>query len=554
MSHPAVKRGSDKLNSGYFQSLEGWTSSWVSLEVGSAVTIEIEVTKLYDNGIIRSAAVLPAHKGGAIVQNGKALITFSGPQQLTVDVDRMMLETDTGNSDLIPANKHVVHSFTVFANPILASHVRPSPNDPDVRTVAPGETPPETFSESMLYFLPGVHNITSVPECCTTLDMATACICVTGDQYKHLPGYVDGFSLQSGKKYYIPSDAWLNGHIVNWGLNRDFWGIDGTTLFGYGTVSGERYRWKDIDQGTPRGCQLRGMTNTHITGPMWVDFPNHNLILVGTKHAANTLQHVKILGWRTNSDGVHLWGNWNEISDLFLRTQDDSMYIGDNNGVLNWKRITTWNDANGVPFLLANGDPGVQAVLTDSDVLFHRKQYYPWCGGVINARWSRTIQDVTFRDIRVHDPFQTCPLFAINPKEGPGQGSSINKVKVENMSAVSFPPFTKLPKWFCEQSLGPNPKLRFGLPNRFGCDMPYGPPNLITGGLVDPMINISSLIINNVTINGTSMYTLMTDPLYAGASVVKGYIAVGGLVVDGIPLGNGLPFKSPGAAHDMTVH
>ena len=171
-------------------------------------------------------------------------------------------------------------------------------------------------------------------------------------------------------------------------------------------------------------------------GRTWVDFPNHNLILVGINAKANTLQHVKIFGWRTNSDGVHLWGNWNEISDLFLRTQgislsverahpscrflgccrhgppcearhcydtvfgtllaDDSMYVGDNNGVVNWKRITAWNDANGVPFLLAaGGKPGAVAVLDDSDVLFHRKEYYAWCGGVINARWSATVQSVT---------------------------------------------------------------------------------------------------------------------------------------------------------------
>ena len=93
--------------------------------------------------------------------------------------------------------------------------------------MAPGETPPATFSESTLYFLPGVHNITSIPECCKTLDIEAACICVTTEKYKTLPGYVDGFPLQSGKKYYIPSDAWLNGHIDN-----DGWGLQGTTLFG----------------------------------------------------------------------------------------------------------------------------------------------------------------------------------------------------------------------------------------------------------------------------------------------------------------------------------
>ena len=103
------------------------------------------------------------------------------------------------------------------------------------------------------------------------------------------------------------------------------------------------------------------------------------------------------------------------------------------------------------------------------------------------------------------------------------------------MSAVSFPPFRKLDRWYCEQSLGPTPKFRFGLPDRFGCDMPYGPPNLITGGLVDPSINISSFIMNDVTINGTSMYTIMTDPRYAGILISEDSIARARHLVSRIP-------------------
>ena len=89
------------------------------------MTVEMELTKLYDNGAIHSAVVLPAYKGVATVQNGKGLITFSGPQQFTVDIDGALLETDTGNSAIVTANKHVVHSFTVLANPALPERARP---------------------------------------------------------------------------------------------------------------------------------------------------------------------------------------------------------------------------------------------------------------------------------------------------------------------------------------------------------------------------------------------------------------------------------------------
>ena len=103
------------------------------------------------------------------------------------------------------------------------------------------------------------------------------------------------------------------------------------------------------------------------------------------RSSPNTLRHVKIFGWRTNGDGVHLWGHWNNITDLFLRTQDDSMYVGDEASATIWRRLTTWNDANGVPFMLGslNGGP---TLVEDVDVIYHRKQIPFWCGAIFDRR------------------------------------------------------------------------------------------------------------------------------------------------------------------------
>ena len=111
--------------------------------------------------------------------------------------------------------------------------------------------------------------------------------------------------------------------------SNDGWGISGATVFGYGVLSGHLLRWKGSDRFV-RGVHLRGQADTHVVGPTLVDFPNHNLILVGTSDQPdkpNTVRHVKVFGWRTNSDGLHVWGHWNPITDLFLRTQDDSAYV-----------------------------------------------------------------------------------------------------------------------------------------------------------------------------------------------------------------------------------
>lgn len=318
-SYERVSSGS--LSTGYFASLESWTTSWVNLEVRDDVTVEMELTKLHGDGVIATAV---PHPGRAVVsvQGGKALITLVGTQQFMLDIDGALDAAPTGSSALHPSRKTVVHTFSVFANPLLTDAERPDPADPDVRVVAPGESPPADFQETTLYFAPGVHNLSLVPECCSTSDPSAACQCVNDNAGPSYPGYVAPFPVRSGKRLYLPADAWLDG----WLLSEASWGIDGANITGYGVLSGRRMRWKEGDHLSCRAIQLRGATNCHLVGPTLVDFPNHHLILVGDSSssglaAPNTLRHVKIFGWRTNGDGIHIWGHWNEVTDLFLRTQ-----------------------------------------------------------------------------------------------------------------------------------------------------------------------------------------------------------------------------------------
>jgi hypothetical protein len=313
-------------SNGYFPSLEGWTSSWISFEVAIGAVVELEITKEFDDHVIWSATVQPAERAVASIVGNRAIIRLTGAQQFTVDIDGALQEHNTGYATVGPYASHqrVVHTFTVYANPRLGVLERPSPYDPDVRTVTPGETPPTIFSESMLYFLPGVHNITNMPSCCVTTDFSASCPCVKHNN--SWPGYVARYELQSGKSYYIPSDAWLNGGITTAPS------ISGTRVFGYGHISGHLYRWK-LGYGNIGGLITNWINDTHIVGPMFVDFPNHNILGQGSvsridplcAHPAcivtkNTLRHIKTLGWRSNSDGVHVWGHWNENTDLFLRT------------------------------------------------------------------------------------------------------------------------------------------------------------------------------------------------------------------------------------------
>ena len=76
---------------------------------------------------------------------------------------------------------------------------------------------------------------------------------------------------------------------------------------------------------SPQGITWSGTKNSSLSGVTLLDFPNHHII-VGQSATYNELRNVKVMGWRANGDGLHVFANW-RVSDLFMRTQDDSLYI-----------------------------------------------------------------------------------------------------------------------------------------------------------------------------------------------------------------------------------
>jgi hypothetical protein len=167
-----VEKGSD----GYFDTLAGWTHTYVNFEAAGAV--EIEITRV--NGQpIRAAAVHPKRTASACsVKDGAVLVRLDKPGLVAVDVDGQMDGQDTGKGYKGPP----IHTISLFANPLLVG--KPKPHDPGVLTVKPGETPPSDGPWTTLYFLPGVH------------DVGLA------------------FPLHVNRHYYIPGDAMVYGTQV----------------------------------------------------------------------------------------------------------------------------------------------------------------------------------------------------------------------------------------------------------------------------------------------------------------------------------------------------
>ncbi len=370
----------EKKTDGYFDTLAGWTHTYVNFETAGAVEIEIARA----NGQpIRSAAVHPQRKASAcLVKDGKAFIRLDQPCLVAVDIDGQMDAQDTGKGYKGPP----LHTISLFANPLIVG--KPKPDDPGVLAVKPGEMPLSDGSWSTLYFLPGVH------------DVGLA------------------YPLHANRQYYIPGDAIVYGTLSNqkWGDGHHI------RIFGLGTLSGARLKHpKYIEPALSedghkryRPIELMGTTDTRVEGITIADSATHSLMLIHPYKAGhpNEVKWTKIFTWRANGDGINPFGN-TLIEDCFLRTQDDSLYV---NG-LGIRRTVLWNDANGSSFVLS-GLPQLtdrQLVVEDCDVIYSRAKWHHWSGGrVFNMRGEgkgAAGAGVIFRNINIEDPRPTLQQF-----------------------------------------------------------------------------------------------------------------------------------------------
>ena len=371
-----------KNSDAYFDTLAGWTHTYVNFETTEAV--EIEITRA--NGVpIQSATVHPKRQASACsVNDGKVLVRLAKPGLVAVDIDGQMDAQDTGKGYSGPP----LHTISLFANPPLLD--KPNPNDPGVLAVKPGEIPPPDGPWTTLYFLPGVH------------DVGLA------------------FPLHANRQYYIPGDTLVYGTFSNttWGAGHHI------RIFGHGTLSGARLKHPgyvepaipEKEHGRYRPIELVGTTDTRVEGITIADSATHSLMLIHPYKAGhpNSVQWTKIFTWRANGDGINPFGN-TLIEDCFLRTQDDSLYVSG----LGIRRTVLWNDANGSSFVLSALPQLTDRplVVEDCDVIYARAKWHHWSGGrVFNMRGEgggAAGAGVIFRNIHIEDPRPTLQQFFI---------------------------------------------------------------------------------------------------------------------------------------------
>jgi len=377
-----VCRTTGKKTDAYFDSLAGWTHTYVNIETAGAV--EIEIARV-DGRPIHAAAVHPKRKAAACsVLDGKALVRLDHPCLVAVDIDGQMDGQDTGKGYTGPP----IHAVSLFVNPPLAG--KPKPTDPGVLAVKPGEIPPSDGPWTTLYFLPGVHDIGLA------------------------------FPLRANRRYYIPGDAMVYGTLssTKWGDGHHI------RIFGHGTLSGARTKHPRYvepaiaaqEHARYRPIEVVGATDTRVEGITLVDAATHALMLIHPYQAGhpNEVRWTKILNWRANGDGINPFGN-TLVEDCFIRTQDDSLYV---NG-LGIRRTVLWNDANGSSFVLSSLPQLAdrQLVVEDCDVIYARANWHHWSGGrVFNMRGEGggpAGGGVIFRNIDIEDPRPTLQQFFI---------------------------------------------------------------------------------------------------------------------------------------------
>lgn len=470
------RNASGPAGCGYFAHLNGWSQSWLSFELlGDDGSVEVRVQR--SSSPISRAVVRPPSTSARVlgVDADGARILVSGAARFHVDVDGGLEETDTGPDYLGPP----MHTFAVFAEPPEPSP--PRRGDAGVVWVSAGERIPTAAelpaNTTTLAFGPGVHRLPSS----------------SSPQRRRSTGNSWAVYMlpPNGVRVHLALGCVLHGALATDAAAKRRGTPQGRVwVGGYGVLSGEEQRrgahvgarhlsrdsphagCDDDGRGgnlSPQGISIDGATHVHLSGVTLVDHPNHHLIASVAQHSCTgddgddgddgsedhdsdgrvrggvgMVHNVKVLGWRANGDGLHVFGPAWRVSDLFLRVQDDALYthttsappsppppqpsLGTPRGgggtataacshpPSEFERIATWNDANGAAFVVA----GSGSILRDSDVLYARASWAWWAGGrVFSQRRMGATTDVLLSDVRVLDPLPTLNAFQIDEGDEP---------------------------------------------------------------------------------------------------------------------------------------
>jgi hypothetical protein len=458
--------GSHTDYNGYFAHLTNWTHSWVSSQLAAADAPLLLRLRRIDGIAITSAHIHPSGSPTSVVNislDGTLVLAATASARVAIDVNGAMDDHDTGPKYGGP----LLHTFSWFVD--APSDSLPDVSSPSTLVVRPGDAFPPTLNASIdtVVFAPGVHRASApVTNNWTIIEQP------------------------SSTRFFLCAGAVVHASIHSQKTNN-------LTIDGFGVLSGEDMSRPPGVNNSPKGVEFDWVATAKLTTFTLVDFPNHHLILGnGDTVVPNDLNNVKVLGWHANGDGLHVFRNWT-VAALFMRTQDDSMYLAcGKDCTTTFSQITTWNDANGCAFIFSAGGGDVERVsLSDSDAIYSRASWAYWSGGRVFCHRGATtgvvMSGVEIKDIRCPDRFPTLNAFQFDMTGDAG------------LSDASFADVTFTNIYVANWS---TTKTTFE-----GKPLPFGIPNLLFAG-PGKFVNFSSVAFNNVTIAGELMSTSFLNP------------------------------------------
>ena len=306
-------------------------------------TVSVDITC---QATIRSARVLPSSlKIVPQIAGNRLTITMTEPKPLTIEV-----------------NGDWVHSLHVLANP-------------------PEENPPRPDDPNVVYFGPGAHDVTHMEVGSgKTVYVAGGAVVrgiIGADEASRVSGY-------SGLKTYGPTFI-LRGN--------------GITFRGRGIVDGSRSTTHSRNLLVVQGSDVR------IEGVILRDSSTWNLPIRQSDRV--TVENVKILGYRANSDGIDICNSRDvTVRGCFLRTLDDLVVVKTNGTQGEGRRIVVrdcvlWNEVAHALSIGAELRQNVDDVLfTNCDIIHDKGR--EWTLRIYHCDSAR-ISNVRFSDLRIEE-------------------------------------------------------------------------------------------------------------------------------------------------------
>jgi hypothetical protein len=358
-------------------------ASIASFDMNESITVSVDYPTA-----VETVKILPTSYGiKPEIEGTKITFNLDKPGHLTIEVNGDWHE-----------------SLHIFANPFEESV--PKPDDPNV-----------------VYFGPGVHDVTSVE----VGDNTT--VYIAGGAYLRCGMETKETEVELRGRKRNPPTFFLEGKNIT---------IRGRGIIDQSSIPSSKRRYTIFTQHS---------NNVTIEGVTIFD-PSHWTMPIQSSDNIH-VDNIKIIGWRGNSDGVDISGSRDVlVENCFMRTLDDAVVIKSFTGYgevtnIHTRKCVVWNELAHALSIGAEVHENISNILFEDCDVIHDvgretalRVYH--CDDAI-------ISDVTFRNIRVEEARRliSCWIGKTRWTETEERGN-IRNVLFKDITAVSAPIDTTL--------------------------------------------------------------------------------------------------------------